>query len=585
VKCLLWDNNFKSKEIKSSDDLDDYLSKLPEEFMTDSERKYSGSYYTPRDITNHIAKNTIYPWITKQASRLLIDNDYADSDSLINVVDLFTKTNSDHLQTIMEEIVGQITVCDNACGSGAFLMAAADALFHLWDLAGTQLDFDENSSQTKYRIVSKNLYGVDVNPQAIEFARLRLKLWIVGSIHLAEEETQFDLKDNLRVGNSLNGRLFDEDKKEGKINRFETNEDGVFHWFKEFPKIFSTREGGFDIVIGNPPFGVPNGIKGKYLDFLMDYQVSGCGDICGYFLERELELLKKNGMIGNVLAGSVAVNRSMTSVRDLLRASGRFNLAYFGTRPSRLFPDNEERVVLVIGEKGTPATPIMTSTNYRFTSEQRDSLFDSITYESSEGLLLGRKIGSCEGDEKTRLPKVGNMSKRKILIKLRDFSNLHRIFGDVLRPKASILEYRQSAGYFIHALHKFPYRSTKVKQLSFTTSVERDFGLLILNSSLYYLFWTTFGNNRDLPKTLISPFPFPDKNTIEVHKQKIIELAKTVNENQLSVFNPKLGRVGEFKSSKCRIFLDKADEFLAMVYGLSDPELSYVLNYDHHIRS
>jgi hypothetical protein len=295
--------------------------------------------------------------------------------------------------------------------------------------------------------------------------------------------------------------------------------------------------------------------------------------------------LEKNGKIGNILAGSLAVNRSMTSVRDLMRASGRFSLAYFGTRPSRLFPDNEERVVLVIGEKRTGPTPIQTSTNYRFTSDQRDSLFEEITYESTEGLLLGNRIGLRSKNGQTRLPKIGHKMKRKILIRLRDYSNKFSILGDILRPGSHTLEYRQSAGYYIHALREFPYHSTKIRQLSFLAPEQRDFGLLILNSSLYYLFWTTYGNNRDLTKSLISPFPYPNEKSLLNYKQRIIKLAKIVNDSQLAVFNPNKGRVGEFRTSKCRHILDRVDVFLAKVYGLSDPEFAYVLNYDRHIRS
>ncbi|MFW9856467.1 MAG: Eco57I restriction-modification methylase domain-containing protein [Candidatus Thorarchaeota archaeon] len=584
MKYLLPDRGFEFKGKDAHRELDNYLAKLPEEFMTDVDRKNSGTYYTPRDVTDYIAKNTIYSWILKQANKIFLKNKITDVNILQNIPDLFTKASIETMITILEECVGQIRVCDNACGSGAFLIAAADVLYDIWDLSVKELNLAIKPTQIKNQIVTKNLYGVDFNSKAIDYARLRLKLWINDSEHLRTDWIKLSLTDNLRVGNSLCGHIFERD-----IDKQEHYGDQIvsyqgFHWFEAFPEVFKDQGGGFDIIIGNPPFGNPRKMKSNHNGFLEKYKVAGCGDICGYFLERELDLLKENGNIGNILAGAVATNRSMTSVRTLMRTAGKFNLAYFGTRPSRLFPDNEERVVLVIGEKG-PSVPIRTSTNHRFTYGQRASIFHDITYESTEGLCLGKTLGSCAGDKRTRLPKIGHKVKRHILMTLRDFSAKFRVFGDVMSPGRHILEYRQSAGYFIHALHEFPYRSTKIKQLGFITEVQRDFGLLILNSSLYYLFWTAFGNNRDLPRSLITPFPFPEEKTLECNKLRILRLAKNVNDIQLAVFDPNRGRVGEFKSSKSRFLLDRVDRFLAKIYGLTEPELTYILNYDRHIRT
>ncbi|MFW9780260.1 MAG: Eco57I restriction-modification methylase domain-containing protein [Candidatus Heimdallarchaeota archaeon] len=578
------EHGFEFEEKNTHRELDNYLAKLPEEFMTHLDRKNSGTYYTPRDVTDYIAKHTIYPWILKQANKILLKRENTHVNIVQNIADFFTKASMETRITILEEYIGQITVCDNACGSGAFLIAAANVLYDVWDLAANKLGLEIEPAQIKDQIVTKNLYGVDLNSKAVDYARLRLKLWINDSKQPREDWTKLSITDNIRVGNSLFGHIFERDinKEEHRGDRIISHQD--FHWFEAFPEIFKEQGSGFDIIIGNPPFGNPKKVKSNQNGVLNKYKVTGCGDICGYFLERELDLLKKDGNIGNILAGAVATNRSMTSVRTLMRTSGRFNLAYFGTRPFRLFPDNEERVVFVMGEKG-PSVPIRTSTNHRFTNEQRASIFHDITYESTEGLCLGKKLGSCIGDRQTRLPKIGHKVKRHILMTLKEFTAKYRVFGDVLNSGKYTLEYRQSAGYFIHALHEFPYRSTKIKQLGFITEVQRDFGLLILNSSLYYLFWTAFGNNRDLPRSLITPFPFPEEKTLERKKLRIHRLAKIVNDNQLAVFDPNRGRVGEFKSSKCRFALDRVDRFLAKIYGLTEPELTYILNYDCHIRT
>jgi len=698
-----------------------------EKAMTASERKSTGAYYTPKDVTKYISEQTIYTWLIKKANLYLKKIGYKKEELIKDINDLYIKPNPPSIKIIINKILGNIKICDNACGSGAFLLSAAATILGIYKNALDVIKVDYSEVEIKKRIVKYNIYGIDLNPNAVEIARLRLWLWVTDSFDTENVEPLPNIDFNLRVGNSLVGlvekRIKIKDQalvidniykselekyssliqkyKEGydetetrkmeidelnknmkiqfdnwylstvdwdieelldsidslrtslknsrdlkanlsiefneeisiklkelledegfrvfkykanskfnyreynpdtweqilikikgsfkkaifkrKIARKDINKLKSFHWVMEFPLLYLKRKKPFDILIGNPPYG-RDVLTEIEKSILASYKTSGCNDVCGYFLEREIALARQNAMIGNIIAGSIFVNEKMTSVRDLMREKGEFKMAFFGTRPSKLFPDNEKRVALVIGNL-EKSSPIKSSDNFRFTSEQREYIFSNIGYKTTRGLLLGSKIGVRESNQNTRLPKIGSIVKRNILLKLKAVSLAFRTIKEVVVDEGQIsFEFRKSAGYWIHALNDFPYQSSKIERLFFSSVVERDFVLIILNSSLFYLYWTTYGNNRDLQKGLIEPFPVPSQKRLEKNKDEIIEMARLINEHQLKVFKSSTGRTGEFSSGKCKDILDRSDDLLSTFYGLSEKEKKYIINYHSHVR-
>ena len=728
-KLLEFINSFKF--IHKEDVVDalnpEILGFIFEKAMTASQRKSTGAYYTPKDVTKYISEQTIYPWLIKKANLYLKKIGYKKEELIKDINDLYIKPNPPSIKIIINKILGNIKICDNACGSGAFLLSAAETILGIYKNALDIIKEDYYDVEIKKVIVKNNIYGVDINPNAIEIARLRLWLWITDSFDPENIEPLPNIDFNLRVGNSLIGLVekrviikdqaliidniykselekyssliqkykeghdetetrkmeiddlneimnvqfdnwylstvnwdieelldsidslrtslknsrdlkaklsiefneeitkklkeFLEDKEfrvfkykanskfnyrkynaeiwelilikikdsfnkaifKRKITRKDINDLKSFHWVLEFPLLYLKRKKPFDILVGNPPYG-RDVLTEMEKSILTSYKTSGCDDICGYFLEREIALARRNAMIGNIIAGSIFVNKKMTSTRDLMREKGEFKMAFFGTRPSKLFPDNEERVSLLIGNFDKPR-PIKSSDNFRFTSEQREYIFSNIEYKTTRGLLLGSKIGVREINENTRLPKIGTIIKRNILLKLKAISLAFRTIKEIVVDDGQIsFEFRKSAGYWIHALNEFPYQSSKIERLYYSNEVERDFALIILNSSLFYLYWTTYGNNRDLQKGIIESFPIPSQERLEKNKDEIIEMARLINEYQLRVFDSKKGRTGEFSSGRCKDILDRSDDLLSTFYGLSEKEKEYTINYHSHVR-
>ena len=190
-------------------------------------RKKIGAYYTPEEITNYISRNTIYPYLEKR----LKEKSDAKGETIINSLLRRDKLNEQELRNIKYlyfEVLTKIKICDDACGSGSFLIAAGDALLSLYtkllEILEANLSLDEDvakildeirksPSQDYYlvrQIVVNNLYGIDIMEGAIEIAKLRFWLWLIshvdpGKIGGRRIETLPNLDFNLMVGNSLIG--------------------------------------------------------------------------------------------------------------------------------------------------------------------------------------------------------------------------------------------------------------------------------------------------------------------------------------------------------------------------------------------
>jgi len=361
-----------------------------------------------------------------------------------------------------------------------------------------------------------------------------------------------------------------------------------FHWGFEFYEVFdldkTKEERGFDVVIGNPPYG--NILGNVEKKAILNFRTKNASEIAANFIERTLEIVETNGFIGLIVANSIAINKSTSSARDLIRKHmSKSRMALFGTRPAKIFADAEIRVLIFLGEKDKTekAGTIYTTDAIKFTQEQKSTLLDILSFESTDGLTLGKeKIG--DGIEDVSLPKVGYSIVRNILLKLKENSEI--VIEDRINKKEfkEKMEFRKTGGYWLNALEKMPYKSTKIEEVRFEHTIERDFCILVINSSLFYLYWSTYGNLRDFPLSLLEKFPFPKLDILKKNKEKIETLKEKFSKCLMDSFIPNTGRVGEFRTAKCKNITDDIDDFLGEIYNLNEKEIEFVKRYDNHIR-
>ncbi|CAD6490229.1 MAG: hypothetical protein KFBDDELM_00107 [Candidatus Argoarchaeum ethanivorans] len=256
-------------------------------------KKAGGVYYTPQYIVDYIVRNTVGK---------LVEG----------------KTPGD---------IAEIRILDPACGSGSFLIGAYTYLlkYHLdWYVNNKPKRHKEAVFQVrenewylttaeKKRILLSNIFGVDIDSQAVEVTKLSLQLKVLENesresvdkqVKLGMEGILPNLGGNIKCGNSLIGpdfydagqmRLFDEDEMR-RVNVFDWDDE-----VKGFGAIM--KRGRFDCVIGNPPYVRQELLKeqkGYFKDHYRVYQ--GTADLCAYFIEKGVSLLQSGGFFSYIVA-------------------------------------------------------------------------------------------------------------------------------------------------------------------------------------------------------------------------------------------------------------------------------------------
>lgn len=316
---------------QSISDIEEFKSQINEQDfdVKKGKRKKDGVFYTPKYITKYIVENTINYWLEDKRKELgedklpiLTDEDYTHKyKNKASSVKVFRENYKKHIDfwKRYKEAIKNIKILDTACGSGAFLITAFEFLLKqtnmidekLLDLTGEQ---DLFSDTTRY-ILENNIFGVDLNRESVEITKL--SLWLKSA---NKNKTLTTLENNIKCGNSL-------------IKDKEFVKDLAFDWEKEFSEVF--KNGGFDIVIGNPPYVRQESIKEikPYLE--QNYRVyTGVADLYCYFYELGYNLLKDSGYLGFITSNKWFRAKYGEKLREfLLNDTEFYNIVdYNGTK-------------------------------------------------------------------------------------------------------------------------------------------------------------------------------------------------------------------------------------------------------------
>jgi predicted RNA methylase len=261
-------------------------------------RKEQGIYYTPSYIVDYIVKNTV----------------------------------GEYINTHTPEEIRKVRILDPACGSGSFLIRAYKELENYWKNYNEknkaipesaksikQAKFDTENSEEFYTlktdILRNNIFGVDLDPKAVEIAQLNLLLQISERKHRLPL-----LQNNIKVGNSL----IDDPNVS----------DNAFKWEEQFPEIM--KEGGFDIVIGNPPYIRIQEIEEREISFLSHQTKISEGYLDTYmlFTETAINLLRENGLFSFIMPLKFLTSNYGKGLRKFLLESGQvIKVIDFGDLP------------------------------------------------------------------------------------------------------------------------------------------------------------------------------------------------------------------------------------------------------------
>jgi len=250
-----------------------------------SKRKKDGVFYTPKYITKYIVENTIGKLcIEKKIELGFKEEEYFKGRKNRNksTIEKLVATLDEYRDWLLE-----LTICDPACGSGAFLNQALDFLIkehtYIDELKAKVLGGGLVFSDIETTILENNIYGVDLNEESVEIAKL--SLWL----RTAQPRRKLNnLNSNIKCGNSL-------------IDSKTVAGDKAFTWEEEFPKIF--EKGGFDVIIGNPPYVQSHSIDEKTKEYIYNNFITAEYQINTYaiFVEKILNILKKDSFYSVII--------------------------------------------------------------------------------------------------------------------------------------------------------------------------------------------------------------------------------------------------------------------------------------------
>ena len=354
-----------------------------------------------------------------------------------------------------------------------------------------------------------------------------------------------------------------------------------FHWFIQFYGILS--RGGFDVIIGNPPY-VETSKVNEYR--ITNYKTINSGNLYALCLERSGALLSGTGYMGVIVPLSGFSTERMLTYQEFVW--DRFNslaLSFFSgdAHPSVLFDGVKYRLCIIVASrtKGS-GREVRVSDYLRWYADERPTLFASkvahIKSSFQSGFLRFAKSGTRLAEQVTA----------KLLAQKPTLATYLRKIGK------GHVTYHRSPVFWIRSMDFEPYfkspvkdRSTDhLKDLFFEDVAQAQRAGAILNSSLFYFWFTVQGNCRNIAGPDIESFPVGDiaspklKGLNETFAKLMADL-KRHSKRRVYVYEA-TGRVeyDEFYPNESKPILDEIDTVLAVHYGFTAEELDFILNYD-----
>lgn len=350
-----------------------------------------------------------------------------------------------------------------------------------------------------------------------------------------------------------------------------------FHWFIEFHGIM--QGGGFDVVIGNPPYLELREVKYRPQEF-KSLDGNAIHAMC---IERSLQLMKSAGTMSMIVPLSLPSTKRMRCVQDMLERHGNAWYANFAWRPAKLFDAVNRALTIFIV---TPSSDGKTSaTGYqKWTSENRDGLVQRMSYVD---VPRNRSV--------FWVPKLGYEIERSILNKVTGVTTNISHFAS---RSDHWIYYRTTGGLYWKVFTNFA-PAFNVNGVSGSSSRETHFSVSrreyvkpvigILSSSLFWWWYTISSNLRDLNPADIHSFPVPEPalESVDVRKASEAYLKELSKNSTMLVREQKsTGRTEtqSFKIQKCKSAIDEIDRLISPYYGLTDAELDFIVNYDLKFR-
>ena len=609
-----------------------------------------------------------------------------------------------------EKIIRPISILDPTCGSGAFLFAAMNILEPLYESCIEKMEQFTAEAPRKYKffhkvladanseehpnlkyyiyksIILKNLYGVDIMHEAVEIAKLRLFLKMVGAVDINLRKPNFgleplpDIDFNIKVGNTLVGCATEKEllsiieKREGlfakdKLSKFKdefyniarafsifqnsqlvTDKDSYtqkkaktdlrkrldalndklngylastygikkyedlggntrlfssnnslkqhtkeyeqwleshqpFHWFAEFYEIIN-ENGGFDVIIGNPPYVEYSKIRNKYA--IKGYETESCGNLYAFIMEVSMKITNNFSRIGIIIPLSGYCTFRMEKLNKFfIKRCNRTYISFYSFRPSKLFDGANRTIGIGIYSKNDSIKEKkhFTTTYRKWTAQYRKFLFNTVFYRQFSRFNF-----------QNQYPKIEKKCEDNILNKIFKKNRCIDFYTTKIN-KQNCIFYKNVGGLYWKIITDFKPKFYENGKLGINTREthiyidRKEFMyviLALLNSNLFWFWYITTSDCWALNPSDIRKLPIEVEKINSIDKENIkkltLRLMNDLNNNSVWAQRIHKGKnktkFQQFEPRKSKNIIDTIDQYFAKYYGFTEEELDYIINYD-----
>jgi len=616
------------------------LGRIFENLLEDNKDK--GAYYTPKEIVRYMCRQSLTAYlqtdIADEAQREAIAEFVRTYD-----VALLGGSGSDFARKI-DHRLKEVKICDPAIGSGAFPMGLLRELF----LCRGAIENFSDAAGIKRHIIQQNIYGVDIERGAVDIARLRfwlslivdeeepqalpnLDYKIMQGNSLLEQYKGFDMS-GIALSDPNGTIVFDDETcnraliQEHIRKYFDTDNhterqllrlnisDAVkalirnngtslsdeelsalniqsnphfFLWHTWFSDVLNRPSpcNGFDIVIGNPPYGAKQGREEK--DYCKKHYITaktikgvqkGSIDTYTLFIELAYNLLSKGGCMTMIVPIAVTSSDSSSGVHHLLmQYCDEINVSSYAVRPQPVFKNAVVNTSIISFRKTlAPCTSLCATKMYRKGKNfNLQSLVDNLQFvDVKDCLLFGR------------IPKISESIEHRILQKISSLPKL----GSYIREQGAPIYYRTTGGRYFKVVTDYTTGSTKETSVILNSKYAKSIGCL-LSSNFSFWFYQIYSNNLDWRTPEIESFPIPsltDETITELehlYSEYLADIERNANTRITSGESSyKVSSFKEYKIGKSKPIIDRIDDIICPLYGLTQEETDFIKNYEIEFR-
>ena len=378
-----------------------------------------------------------------------------------------------------------------------------------------------------------------------------------------------------------------------KLNRHLARESGVkvtdatayskwlhshqpFHWFIEFHEIMES--GGFDVIVGNPPYVV---YPSKNVPYSLDaygYDTLSTKNLYSFVFERSIRLAKAHSPLGLIVQLTALSSEKMSPLQKLLISRGPLVGLSFPRRPQSVFEGVEMPVVVLLSLGGT-GSEFITSDVSRFYAEERPNLMAKMVIADHGVILHAHRIAKFGHAHEIEIYRRVSSAKGSV---------------DSLTSKSSkgVMYYQEACRYWLKASHRTPrfikngvsMEPPHGRKIGFQNREAAAFVAALLNSSLFYWWYSAFSDCEHVNDALVRTFPVPASWDRISWVELCDDLVDSLESDAIKkIIRTKQGHVIEYdeiSAAKSKDLIDRIDGHLSELYGLSKEHADFIRNYD-----